>query len=95
MILRVPCYVYSPFLILTFLGISIFFQKLAKHPLFWFASFWFLGHLTLVARFPHWWRGHGYGSCLFTEVFPATILLSLLIWKQVFKRDRRCQPYFQ
>jgi len=78
----------SPFLILTFIGIGCFWRRIAKQPLFWFAVLWFVGHLTLVARFPHWWGGHGYGSRLFTEAFPATIVLSLLVWQQVFRRDR-------
>lgn len=80
--------VYSPFLILTFIGIGFFFQRMARQPLFWFAALWFVGHLTLVARFPHWWGGHGYGSRLFTEAFPAAILLSLLVWQQIFERHQ-------
>ncbi len=80
--------VYSPFLILTFIGISLFFKRIARQPLFWLAALWFVGHLTLVARFPHWWGGHGYGSRLFTEAFPAAILLSLLVWQQIFGRHQ-------
>ncbi|WP_448570693.1 hypothetical protein [Trichothermofontia sp.] len=80
--------VYSPFLILTCIGVGFFFQRIARQPLFWFATFWFVGHLTLVARFPHWWGGHGYGARLFTEAFPATIILSLLVWQQIFRRHQ-------
>jgi hypothetical protein len=37
-----------------------------------------LGHLLIVASFPMWWGGHGYGPRLMTDALPWLVLVALV-----------------
>jgi hypothetical protein len=37
-------------------------------------------HVGLVATFPHWWGGHGYGARLLTDAVPWLGVLGILAW---------------
>lgn len=78
--------IFSPYLLLTPVGILLGLKKLARQSLFWAALFWTLLHAIAISRFPGWWGGESYGSRLFTDAFPALILLTLLIWNILLRR---------
>jgi hypothetical protein len=49
--------------------------SLAERPLFALGAAGVALHAAVVASFPHWWGGHGYGPRLFTEtVFFVTLI---------------------
>ena len=73
--------VYCPYLLVTIVGIFLGYRSLTRSWLFWLASAWFVLHLIAISRFPHWWGGHSYGPRLLTDVMPAWILLTLLVWE--------------
>lgn len=37
-------------------------------------------HVGLVAAFPHWWGGHGYGARMLTDALPWLALLGIQAW---------------
>jgi hypothetical protein len=36
------------------------------------------GHLLVIASFPHWWGGHGYGPRLMTDAVPWFVVLAVI-----------------
>lgn len=78
-------FVYSPFFIVTLGGILGLARRLWKKPLLWLALLWFVLHLPVPARTTRWWGGHSFGPRLLTEVTPALILLTLLVWRAATK----------
>lgn len=73
--------VFSPFLVLLFVGMVLTRRTLVHQPLFWLALGWFALHWVAVSRFPHWWGGYSFGSRLMADILPALLLLALLVWK--------------
>ena len=73
--------VYSPFFIVTLLGAAWAFPHLRRRPLFWLALAWFGLHLPVPGRTARWWGGHAFGPRLLTEVIPALVLLTFLVWQ--------------
>lgn len=85
--------IFSPYLLLTLLAGLFSLKRLTNHDLFWVALFWTLFHTIAISRFPIWWGGGSYGNRLFTDAFPALMLLTLLTWRIVLKtiaRNLRC-----
>jgi len=52
-----------------------------------------LGHLLVVASFPIWWGGEGYGPRLMTDAVPWLILIALAAI-QGWGRSQSDQPYY-
>jgi hypothetical protein len=75
-------FVYSPYLILTMIGMVRFFKNLAQNLLFWAMLGWITLHIIVISRYPHWWGGWGYGTRLITDALPAMLILTLLVWQQ-------------
>lgn len=72
--------IYSPYLFLSIFGSLVFIRQLYRRPLFWLAVLWIGAHLLLISRNSMWWGGGCFGSRMFTEVMPAFLLLTLLLW---------------
>ena len=73
--------VYSPQLVfVAVLGVWAA-RSTPMPPLFWLALAWFVLHLLVVARFPHWWGGAGYGPRLLAEVLPALVVIAVFVWR--------------
>jgi len=85
--------VYSPYLLLTFLGLCLFCKKLFRSRLMWLAILWLFFHLVMIAKHPMWWGGHSFGPRYLTDVFPACILMTILVWshasKTLIRRPRK------
>ncbi len=71
--------VFSPYLILTWLGLPLAFARVRRKPLFWLTIGWLMIHLVVISKPFRWWGGHCFGSRFFTEAFPGVILLTLII----------------
>lgn len=41
---------------------------------------WITLHLIAISRFDHWWGGWAFGARLMTDVVPAVVLLTALVW---------------
>lgn len=53
------------------------FRRVLEFPVFvWTAVFAIAGHVLVIASFPHWWGGHGYGPRLLTDSVPWLIVLA-------------------
>jgi hypothetical protein len=76
-------FIYSPYLLLAFLGLCRFYKELIRSRLMWLAILWFCFHLVMIAKQPTWWGGHSFGPRYLTDVFPACILITILIWSYV------------
>ena len=72
--------VYSAYLVLTLIGTILVINRLVRQPLFWFCAVWLVLHLVSVSRLGHWWGGWGFGSRFMTDVMPAWLVLTLLVW---------------
>ena len=77
--------IYSPYLLFTFFGLCCFFKEFFRSRLMWFAILWFFFHLVMIAQYPIWWGGHSFGPRLLTDVFPACILITILVWSHASK----------
>ncbi len=73
-------FIHSPYLILTVAGLLYGCKKVSQSLLFWMCISWSAAHLVLISKFRVWWGGGSYSNRLFTEAFPAMILLTLLAW---------------
>lgn len=82
--------VFSPFLLPVFAGMAVFFRRLKGDRLFLFVLGWFGLHLLVVASFPSWYAGWSYGPRLFTDVMPALVLVSVMVWRSV--REAAVKP---
>jgi hypothetical protein len=72
--------IFSPYLLLTVFGIYFFFKELIRPRLMRLAILWFFFHLVLIAQHRYWWGGHCFGPRYLTDVFPACILMTILVW---------------
>jgi len=68
-------FVYEPALAVALAFGAARWRSLAERPLFALGASGLAVHAAVVASFPHWWGGHGYGPRLFTE----TVFLQALI----------------
>jgi hypothetical protein len=78
--------VYSPYLLLTFIGAICFCKRLVRKPFFWIAVGWFGAHFIVMARNFMWSGGASLGNRVFTDGFPALILLTLVVWNASSRR---------
>ena len=74
--------VFSPFIIVVLLGMLRHVRALSRQPLFWLALSWLCLHLGLVSHIGHWWGGHTFGPRLLTDLLPAVVVLTILLWEQ-------------
>lgn len=72
--------IFSPFFIPVFIGVAVYFRRLAAYPLFWLSLTWLTIHLVAMSRIGHWWGGHSYGPRLLADAVPAVIMLTVLLW---------------
>jgi hypothetical protein len=75
--------VFSPFLTLVAAAALCCFQGIRRSPLFWLALAWFGLHTAMVSRSTRWWGGHSFGPRVLTEVLPALIVLTILLWRNL------------
>lgn len=68
-------FVYSPFLIISFLGI---FSEARKTILFKLLTGWFLIYILSLGNLSNWWGGWSFGARLCTDIIPCLFLLLLL-----------------
>ena len=74
--------VYSPFLLVTFIGLARIGGALRKEVFFWLGLSWLILHLIMISQFPKWWGGYSFGSRLVTEALPAGLLLTVIAFNR-------------
>lgn len=79
--------IFSPFFALVLVGILASFRDLRRDPLFWFGATWFGLHIVVVSRSTIWWGGYSYGPRILTEVIPALVLITALLWRIVSRKS--------
>ena len=79
-------FTFSPFFLLVLGGAVWFLRPVKRHSLFLFSLTWFVLQLVIVARATRWWGGWSYGPRLLTEVIPAFVLLTILLWRELSPR---------
>lgn len=80
---------FSPFFILTLIGIIWLWRDLRRQPLFWLCVTWFALQLWLIARAASWWGGASFGPRLLTDALLALVLLTILVWQAAVLRLSR------
>ncbi|MEM7585576.1 MAG: glycosyltransferase family 39 protein [Acidobacteriota bacterium] len=73
--------VFCPFLLLVIAGAAWWLRSARYHRLIVFSLAWITLHVLGVATRSIWWGGHSYGPRLFTELMPAFVLLTALLWR--------------
>ncbi len=76
-------FIFSPFFLLAVGGMALFFHRVRQSTLLWLCFFWFSLHIIALSRFPMWWGGYSYGPRLLTDVIPALILITVLLWREL------------
>jgi hypothetical protein len=79
-------FVYSPVLLVTLWGVVRYGRSLRRDPAVVVLVVWFVGFWLSLSRFPHWWGGYCYGSRLMSDILPAWILLTILLWRHACGR---------
>ncbi len=72
--------VFCPFLVLVLAGAAWRVFDWRRYRLILFAMVWIVLHTVGVATRAVWWGGYSYGPRLFTELMPAFVLLTALLW---------------
>ena len=80
--------VFSPYLLLTVVGLVAFARRLLRDPLVWLCLAWFASHAVTVASSAGWWGGHTFGPRLMADAFPALVVLTILVWNAAASRLR-------
>lgn len=70
--------VFSPFLVIVFLGVIAQAGRLSKEPLFWTMAIWIPAHLYLILRTPSWIGGNSYGPRLQLDALIAWAVLAFM-----------------
>lgn len=79
-------FIYSPFFMLTAVGLIRYRQPLLKSAPVWYLLSWSVGLILLVSRFQIWWGGFSFGPRLLTDMVPAWVLLTILVARQWLSR---------
>jgi hypothetical protein len=79
-------FVYSPILLVTLWGVARYGRSLWRDPAVVVLVLWFIGFWLSLSRFPHWWGGYCYGSRLMSDILPAWILLTILLWRHAYAK---------
>lgn len=64
-------------------------RRVLRLPLAVLALAWLCLHLVIVARFPYWWGGYGFGSRLLVDVLPGLFVFSCAAAAVVCGSSRR------
>jgi hypothetical protein len=80
-------FVFSPFFVLIVVGLLLFFRRLKTQAMFWLSGVWFCLHVAAISTWDMWWGGHSYGPRLLTDIVPALILITILLWKEISQRS--------
>lgn len=81
--------IFSPFLILSFVGIGIFFKKIYKNKLFWAVFISFVLHLVLLSKWKMWWGGGGFGNRLLTDSYPSLVFITIIVFQCILAMKAR------
>lgn len=73
--------VYSPFLIVSILGIFIFLKKTRKDLLLWAMFTGFVFHLYLLSTWELWWGGGGFGNRLLSDSYPSLVFITIIVFQ--------------
>jgi hypothetical protein len=87
-------FVFSPFLVLGFVGLLGYRAFRRPHRLVWAIVLWFALHLLITARAASWWGGWSFGPRLLTETVPGLFLLLVISWHEWQPRLSRPQGWF-
>jgi hypothetical protein len=74
-------FVFSPYLLLPFIGLILYRKQLYKEAFAWFGAIWFALYVMMVSRWPNWWGGYSFGPRLLTDALPALFIITVLVWK--------------
>lgn len=77
--------IFSPFLIPVLAGVVYYFKRLKTESVFWLWLVWSVLHILTMSISPSWNGGWCYGARLLTNVTPAIILISVLVWREAKK----------
>jgi hypothetical protein len=75
--------VFSPFLAITALVGLACIRDVFRQKLLLLAAVWFILHLAVISKYPHWWAGWSFGPRLMTEALPALFVLTLFAWRRI------------
>ncbi len=76
-------FVFSPFLAWVLLVAGWQIRRIAGQPLLWLCLIWSALHLFVTTTTTRWWGGHSYGPRLLTDMLPALILITILLWREL------------
>jgi hypothetical protein len=79
--------VFSPFFVLVAAGVLLYFPHLKTQALFWLSACWFGLHVAVISAWDMWWGGYSYGPRLLTDVAPALVLITALLWRAVSQQS--------
>jgi hypothetical protein len=86
--------VYSPFLVLSFARIFIFFKKTSRNLLLWAMFLGFVLHLYLLSTWEMWWGGGGFGYRLLSDSYPYLVFITIVVFQYFLavraRSIRRC-----
>lgn len=81
---------FTPWAFVVLIGVLRYGRSLAsQRPWFLLALVWWVGHLLVVSRFPHWWGGTSYGPRLLADTLPAVVLLLAQLAKHIESASSR------
>lgn len=81
--------VFCPFFVVAGAVLALQYRAVRRDPLLRLAVAWFGLHCAGVARPLRWHGGHCYGPRVFTEAFPAVVILTLIAWEHLAERKTR------
>ncbi len=86
-------FVYSPLFLISVFGGLVKGRVILKDRLALFLSAWFLIQLILLSSWYMWWGGGSFGYRLLTDILPAPVYVSLLVWADMWQSPERYCHY--
>ena len=74
--------VFSPYLLIPFIGLILYGKQLYKEAFIWFGAIWFALYLAMISRWSGWGGGYSFGPRLLTDALPALFIITVLVWKR-------------
>ena len=85
-------FVFSPYLLLPFIGLILYGKQLYKEAFAWFGAIWFALYVMVISsRFDKWWGGWSFGPRLLTDALPALFIITVLVWKKALTNPPKWQ----
>jgi hypothetical protein len=79
-------FIFSPFAAFAIVVGILFSRFLKQSLLFWLCGLWLILQALTISTTRNWWGGYSFGPRLFTDAFPAIVMMTIVLWHKLEAR---------